>query len=443
MSMDSPPYADEDGDYMIDESDGRTADEWTETTAVFEAPYSTRITQLSMLFFKPPISVIIGSVSIYPAPTTDAPQPLVANLSYSDSTSSLVWSTSLTYPPPVEEDFMEHLIPSDPQHVIIPSFVQYHLYRRKGVGEKEEYLGTTRETEFAIERDRLKGYEIVVKGVKGDGSEVEAVLSGSESIAGRTLEGDVLFVRADSPNGFMRRAVNSFARFVLGHKDLEKVSKKEEGRGDHRSIILGVTRSYEKEIHFPELHTKYPQFVQDVVKHSKLSDICKHVSKVFETHFPRIAARYKAAGSKSPLPSLFGLFPMLCINVPSSGGVDCNLHVDYKNPAGGICAVIPFGEFDSSTHYWLVLNELGVVVELPAGVVLLFPSALIQHGNYHIVSAPTTTEAQRGSGIPRGSIVLFGQANWVNFLELGATMSELKNAKVDTYDYGFGQLFRQ
>jgi len=47
----------------------------------------------------------------------------------------------------------------------------------------------------------------------------------------------------------MRRAVNSFARFVLGHEDLEKVSKKEEGRGDHGSIILGVTRSYEK-VHF-------------------------------------------------------------------------------------------------------------------------------------------------------------------------------------------------
>lgn len=42
--------------------------------------------------------------------------------------------------------------------------------------------------------------------------------------------------------------------------------------------------------------------------------------------------------------------------------------------------LISTGEFDSSTHYWLVLNELGVVVELPAGVVLLFPSALIQHG---------------------------------------------------------------
>ncbi|GAA5860722.1 hypothetical protein JCM5353_003011 [Sporobolomyces roseus] len=286
--------------------------------------------------------------------------------------------------------------------------------------------------------------------VEKDGLRQIPFESGSESVVGRTLEGDVLFVRADSPNGFTRRGVNSFARFVLGHQDLEKVSKKEEGRGDHGSIILGVTRSYEKapflcnvEIHYPELHTKYPQFVQEVVKHSNLSDICKHVSKVFETHFPRIAARYKAAGSKSPLPSLFGLFPMLCINVPSSGGVDCNLHVDYKNPAGGICAVIPFGEFDSSKHYWLVLNELGVVVELPAGVVLLFPSALIQHGNYHIVSAPTITEAQRGSGIPRGSIVLFGQANWVNFLELGATMTELKNAKVDTYDYGFDQLFRQ
>ena len=104
---------------------------------------------------------------------------------------------------------------------------------------------------------------------------------------------------------------------------------------------------------------------------------------------------------------------------------------------------LPIGEFDSSKHYWLVLSELGIVVELPAGVVLLFPSALIQHGNYHIVSAPTKAQAQRGVGIPRGSIVLFGQANCVNFLELGATMTESKNAKVDTYDYRFDQLFRK
>ena len=177
MVMDGPPYADEEEEYVVDESNGRTVDEWTETTAVFEAPYTSRITQLSMLFFEVPISVIIGSVSIYPAPTTDGPQPGISELHYSNSTSSLVWSTSLTYPPPVEEDFIGHLIPSDARHVIIPSFVQYHLYRRKGVGEKEEYLGTTRESEFAIERDRLEAYEVVVKGVKGDELEVEAVLS--------------------------------------------------------------------------------------------------------------------------------------------------------------------------------------------------------------------------------------------------------------------------
>jgi hypothetical protein len=42
------------------------------------------------------------------------------------------------------------------------------------------------------------------------------------------------------------------------------------------------------------------------------------------------------------------------------------------------------GDFDSGQQSWLVIWEAGVVIQLPAGVFLLYPSSLFFHFNVDI-----------------------------------------------------------
>ena len=135
-----------------------------------------------------------------------------------------------------------------------------------------------------------------------------------------------------------------------------------------------------------------------------------------ETHFPGVVARFnnvaKIIGEKYQHHPQFGYFFCICFNIPLpdySMRVLLRPHLDYKNPIA-ICAVyvyckrgcelifstlctrdanaaISTDEFKSNERVWLVIWELGVVVELPAGVFALFPSSLLYHFNVDIHGA--------------------------------------------------------
>jgi hypothetical protein len=59
----------------------------------------------------------------------------------------------------------------------------------------------------------------------------------------------------------------------------------------------------------------------------------------------------------------------------------CAKHLDSKNLAVGWCAITALGNFDYKKGGHLVLWELGLVVEFPAGSTILIPSAIIRHSN--------------------------------------------------------------
>jgi hypothetical protein len=59
----------------------------------------------------------------------------------------------------------------------------------------------------------------------------------------------------------------------------------------------------------------------------------------------------------------------------------CNVHVDGNNLTSGLCLVIPFGNFNPQNGGHLILHELRMVLELPPGSIVLFPSAIISHEN--------------------------------------------------------------
>jgi hypothetical protein len=68
--------------------------------------------------------------------------------------------------------------------------------------------------------------------------------------------------------------------------------------------------------------------------------------------------------------------------------VSCNGHRDWIDKL--LCVVIPFGDWEGGE---LVLYELGLVIKLKPGDILIFPSCHITHFNLHF------------SGL-RGSLVL-------------------------------------
>ncbi|KIO26893.1 hypothetical protein M407DRAFT_63542, partial [Tulasnella calospora MUT 4182] len=74
------------------------------------------------------------------------------------------------------------------------------------------------------------------------------------------------------------------------------------------------------------------------------------------------------------------ILPFASLTVNLGPRTACNRHRDIKNRgAGGKCAVKVLGPYDSKCGGHIVLHELGLVVEMPPGDTIFFPSAIISH----------------------------------------------------------------
>ncbi|KAH8076014.1 hypothetical protein BXZ70DRAFT_870183, partial [Cristinia sonorae] len=62
-------------------------------------------------------------------------------------------------------------------------------------------------------------------------------------------------------------------------------------------------------------------------------------------------------------------------------------HVDRKNLVFGICAILPFGDFNYRTPAQLVLTEPRLIIELGPGDLFFSPSASIHHHSIPMVSS--------------------------------------------------------
>jgi hypothetical protein len=105
---------------------------------------------------------------------------------------------------------------------------------------------------------------------------------------------------------------------------------------------------------------------------------------------------------------LFGLYWNLCINgiFPGTKRIHCAPHADSKNgisvcvlmiyvrrpsklrdPSSGRQLSHEADTFDHTRRSWLVIWELGVVVQLPPWVLAIYPSSLLYHFNIDIHGA--------------------------------------------------------
>ncbi|KAI0039300.1 hypothetical protein FA95DRAFT_1504356, partial [Auriscalpium vulgare] len=122
--------------------------------------------------------------------------------------------------------------------------------------------------------------------------------------------------------------------------------------------------------------------------------ILGHGSSAFATFnnecFEHYAAVLQDIRTRQPElrpPSANSVFPSVTFNFgPQAVTVP---HRDAKNVPYGWCAVTALGDFDHERGGHLVLWDLQLVIEFPAGSTILIPSALITHSNASIQPGET------------------------------------------------------
>ena len=84
------------------------------------------------------------------------------------------------------------------------------------------------------------------------------------------------------------------------------------------------------------------------------------------------------------------IMPTVAFNLGKQ--VATNKHIDSGNCPFGWCTITALGDFDASKGGHLVLWDLGIILEFPAGACVCLPSALVTHSNI-----PTNTNKIRMS----------------------------------------------
>ncbi|KAF9512964.1 hypothetical protein BS47DRAFT_1393708 [Hydnum rufescens UP504] len=131
----------------------------------------------------------------------------------------------------------------------------------------------------------------------------------------------------------------------------------------------------------------YQTEIDGLIASSEFQLICEVLTKLLDQYFPVIAAKYRAADefwrskTNNQVTVQFSLFFCVAINATVKSPVKTVPHRDFKNVAIGVCAIFVLGFFDDGETAWLVNFEAGIVIQLPTGVFLLYPSALITHFN--------------------------------------------------------------
>ncbi|EJD33819.1 hypothetical protein AURDEDRAFT_177114 [Auricularia subglabra TFB-10046 SS5] len=215
-------------------------------------------------------------------------------------------------------------------------------------------------------------------------------------------------------------------------------------RGQHFFCIMGVHRQYNQQPYETSFQRKYRRQIDWTMSPgSALSRYTLLLTNLIERRFPSLAERmlnnakwhYKhSIIDGKPITPQFGLFWNCCINAPSpESGVERVVaapHADSKNVAALFCALLAFwadGLVGEDEWSWLVLWDLGIILQCPRGSFVLYPSALLLHFNARIVKCkrgerPTpanSTEILAFVDGGRGSIVWFCQASMYSCTDEG------------------------
>ncbi|KAF6759033.1 hypothetical protein DFP72DRAFT_844797 [Ephemerocybe angulata] len=161
---------------------------------------------------------------------------------------------------------------------------------------------------------------------------------------------------------------------------------------------------------------------------------CLHASHApqaaLSTFFPKLYAKYHSlrVDVEDHLPNLKWNFKRSVFSAAAFNfgpQVVTSRHRDCMNLPAGFCAITALGNFDSEKGGHLIVEELGIVIEFPAGSCILLPSAVFTHYN---------TSVQPGE--IRLSFTQFSSGGLFRFADNGyRTQEDLKKYDEGLYNY--------
>ncbi|KAK7049896.1 hypothetical protein VNI00_005326 [Paramarasmius palmivorus] len=232
-------------------------------------------------------------------------------------------------------------------------------------------------------------------------------------------------------------------------------------RGGQWFCIAGYDRNNKPIPKISRWHAAQKQPVDQFFKKGRPFHYLTNVGcSLLQKNFPGIYRRFLDCSEwmleHHRLKAPYGVFFNFCLNGTRHGieRVHCKPHVDFKNVALGVCMVYVYGHFNHRERSWLVIWEAGIVLELPPGVFVLYPSSLFLHfnvdrSNFVVTNGdePNACNSQPlcdcddphavhdeswDSATGRGSIVWFNQATMFQTSELGfPTVKAAKSAGID------------
>ncbi|GAA6058083.1 hypothetical protein NBRC10513_006569 [Rhodotorula toruloides] len=126
---------------------------------------------------------------------------------------------------------------------------------------------------------------------------------------------------------------------------------------------LNFDRLERTDLRLTSAHTNEPKLVETLSADEDLAKLSGWVSGWVKTYFPSVYNRFAKAdpgqvNPAHPFRCRYGIFPLLCLNYAPNSPVHCLEHVDYKNVAGGVCAVLACGDSDSTKSHDFVFHDL-------------------------------------------------------------------------------------
>lgn len=99
------------------------------------------------------------------------------------------------------------------------------------------------------------------------------------------------------------------------------------------------------------------------------------------------------------------------------GRVVCYEHADFSNKANGICPIWCGGSFDHRLGGHLILWQLKMVIQFPAGSLICIPSATLRHGNISIAKHETRVSFTQYAAGGLFKWVHYGHQTWEQLAE--------------------------
>lgn len=191
------------------------------------------------------------------------------------------------------------------------------------------------------------------------------------------------------PKGIQRNAKSSEhdAGGVAGNR-----SQAQEGRSSSRKVDNeALLRKFSEDpavIDMVQHMTGETSLASEISRQYQLTEV---FLAAFELFFPRLALLYTLTQRRLLMrDSLFNSYfpdcPFAAQSLNVSDQVVAESHTDLKNLVFGICAVLPFGDFNFCRSGQLVLKEARLIIEVRRGDILFFPSGAVHHENIPCLS---------------------------------------------------------